>query len=103
MVIEYCERKYSLFLTLVWIVGDLSGQIKNQKGQFQEPQVVAVVAQACDALAFTHSKGILHRDIKPDNILVKKNGEIKLTDYGLATVALKDQGTQYLHEAIDAK
>jgi len=50
-------------------------------------QIVELLVGVADALATAHDAGILHRDIKPDNILVAKNGYAKLADFGLAKVA----------------
>ena len=43
-----------------------------------------MVAQTVDALVHTHKKGIIHQDLKPDNVLMNNKGEVKLSDYGLS-------------------
>jgi serine/threonine protein kinase len=48
--------------------------------------LVRVLLRVCDALAFAHSRGVVHRDIKPDNIMVGDYGEVLLLDWGLAKV-----------------
>lgn len=48
-----------------------------------------------DALAYLSSKGIMHRDLKPDNILIAKGGEVKIVDFGLATYI---DSSDYIHK-----
>src|SRR5207248_3444841 len=48
---------------------------------------LAVVPQLCDALEYAHSQGVVHRDVKPENILLTRDGRVKIADFGLAKVA----------------
>ncbi len=50
-------------------------------------EAAAVVEGVCDALAFAHDNGVLHLDIKPDNIMVDMSGRVKLADFGMATLS----------------
>ncbi len=53
-------------------------------------KVIQVVQQCCQALAYAHSRGIVHRDVKPQNILFTDEGDAKLSDFGIAAVAGDD-------------
>ena len=56
----------------------------KKKGKLSAREAVNIVGQACAALDAVHQAGIVHRDIKPDNILIAKGGLVKLMDFGLA-------------------
>ncbi|MCZ7685844.1 MAG: protein kinase [Sandaracinaceae bacterium] len=53
---------------------------------------LSVLASVCNAVSFAHSRGVIHRDIKPDNVMIGRFGEVYLVDWGVA-VALADDGT----------
>jgi eukaryotic-like serine/threonine-protein kinase len=49
-------------------------------------EALAIVPQVCDALEYAHGQGIVHRDVKPENILIGRDGRVKIADFGLAKV-----------------
>ncbi len=61
------------------------------------PQRVAILADLADAVQHAHQRGIIHRDIKPDNVLVDEQGHAKLLDFGIAQVAQEETILQSLH------
>jgi serine/threonine-protein kinase len=66
------------------------GTLKEQIGRrapFGERETAAVGAQIADALGAAHERGMIHRDIKPQNVLVTASGDLKVTDFGIARAA----------------
>jgi Tol biopolymer transport system component/predicted Ser/Thr protein kinase len=80
---EYEGRQY--LITEFIDGGTLKHWARNEKRTWR--QVVDLLAGVADGLAAAHEAGILHRDIKPDNILITKGGSAKLADFGLAKLA----------------
>jgi len=64
--------------------GQPIGQLLSRGGALDEERVLPIAVQIARALEHAHEAGLVHRDVKPDNILVTKNGTAKLCDYGLA-------------------
>ncbi|MGH3499086.1 MAG: serine/threonine-protein kinase [Nocardioidaceae bacterium] len=74
------------YLVLEYVEGDtLSGLLTG--GPLPPKRAVGLVAQAADALQVAHDKGIVHRDVKPSNLLVTPQGSVKVTDFGIAKAA----------------
>src|SRR5271169_1915212 len=58
----------------------------EQEGKLSPREALKIVPQICEALQFAHDAGIVHRDIKPDNILLDKKGRVKIADFGIAKI-----------------
>jgi len=72
------------YIVMEYIEGqDLEALIKD-KNRLSVPEALSIFTQLLSALSYVHSFGIIHRDIKPKNILIDKSGKVKLTDFGIA-------------------
>ncbi len=73
------------FLTMEFVDGhDLKALIR-QRGKFSPDEAAEIIRQSCRALFAAHSEGVVHRDLKPHNIMVDKAGKVSVMDFGLAT------------------
>jgi serine/threonine protein kinase len=63
-----------------------------QSGRMQSQEALKIVPQICDALQFAHDEGIVHRDVKPENILLDKRGRVKIADFGIAKILGRNTG-----------
>ena len=72
------------YIAMEYVEGATLRRYIAQKGGLAPREAVAVLRQVCAALAAIHAAGVVHRDLKPDNILIAKGGLVKLSDFGLA-------------------
>jgi serine/threonine-protein kinase len=63
-----------------------------EKGTLPLPRACAWIAHTAEALDVAHTRGVIHGDVKPANILITADGKVKLTDFGMARVAKRDSG-----------
>src|SRR6201994_1270539 len=81
------------YLVMEYVEGDALSRTLGRVGRLTPGRTMALVAQAADALQAAHANGIVHRDVKPGNLLVRPNGTLVLTDFGIARSALVGQLT----------
>jgi serine/threonine protein kinase len=74
----------NLFMVMEYVDGPSLGQRIDREKRLPEAEAVRIIVQVADALDLAHRHKIIHRDVKPDNILVTSTGQAKLTDLGLA-------------------
>ncbi|MFW6175846.1 MAG: serine/threonine-protein kinase, partial [Acidobacteriota bacterium] len=82
-VVEQSEEG-ATFIAMEYVRGtDLKGILASE-GRLSLDEVVPVVTQVAEGLDYAHSKGVVHRDVKPANILITEERQVKLTDFGIA-------------------
>ncbi|RDL32499.1 uncharacterized protein BP5553_08955 [Venustampulla echinocandica] len=86
-IVQYlgCERKeMSISIFLEYISGGSVGSCLRKHGKFEETVVSSLTRQTLSGLAYLHREGILHRDLKADNILLDLDGTCKISDFGIS-------------------
>jgi serine/threonine-protein kinase len=92
-VYDYGSDQSVAFLVMEYVEGDPLSRTLERVGRLTPTRTMALVAQAADALHAAHGMGIVHRDVKPGNLLVRPNGTLVLTDFGIARSAIVGQLT----------
>ena len=94
-IVDYIEEGNSCFIVMDYFKSrTLERMIGREIGPIPYQRVLPLFTQILDGISYAHKKGIIHRDVKPSNILVGKNDIVKLTDFGIAKIAGDNKLTQ---------
>lgn len=80
-----CESKRP-FYAMELVEGGSVRRLLNERGSLSWEQAIEFTLQLCSALSYAHDRGIIHRDVKPSNLLLTKSGQLKLSDFGLVYI-----------------
>ncbi|MGN6127259.1 MAG: serine/threonine protein kinase [Humibacter sp.] len=86
-VFDYGEEDGSAFLVMELVPGEALSTILEREHTLSTDKVLDIVAQTAAALHAAHAAGLVHRDIKPGNLLITPDGRVKITDFGIARIA----------------
>jgi serine/threonine-protein kinase len=96
-VYDYGVDGSSHFIVMEHVDGSDLARLLRQVGRLTPSDAVRIAEQVCSALAAAHRAGVVHRDIKPGNVIVRPDGTVKVTDFGIAQAlgqaSLTDTGT----------
>src|SRR4029077_19231463 len=82
------------FISMEYVDGEDLASLLRRIGRFPGDRAIRVARQLCAGLAAAHEQGILHRDLKPGNVMIDGRGQVKITDFGLAGIAEELKGSQ---------
>ncbi|MBN1647197.1 MAG: serine/threonine protein kinase [Spirochaetales bacterium] len=82
---DHFKDSHSYYLVMEYVDGCSLEDLLRKFRKLKPEAALIILYQVCRGLKYAHDKGIVHRDIKPDNILLSKNGEVKIVDFGIAT------------------
>jgi serine/threonine protein kinase/Tfp pilus assembly protein PilF len=85
------EAEGAHFITMEYVHGEDLKSMIHMSGSLSVGMLLSVGKQVCDGLAEAHSLGVVHRDLKPQNIMIDKNGNAKIMDFGIAR-SVRDKG-----------
>jgi hypothetical protein len=80
------------YLVMEYVEGS-SLRKEIRKGKLEVKRAIEIAGRVCGAIEFAHSKGVIHRDVKPENILLRPDGGLKIADFGLAKLSTPEELT----------
>ena len=93
-VYDVGEEDGNYYIVMEYIEGKTLKQLLQKRGALTLNEVIDIMTQLTDGLAHAHEAYIIHRDIKPQNIMIEDNGLVKITDFGIAVALNSTQLTQ---------
>jgi eukaryotic-like serine/threonine-protein kinase len=88
------ESAHQHFIVMEYVPGQSCAEILRDRGHLDVEQAIDIVSQACRGLDYAHRNGVVHRDVKPGNLLVSESGVVKLADFGIARATGQSSITQ---------
>jgi serine/threonine-protein kinase len=83
-VYDWGEEDGASYIVMEYVPGQTLSALIQSYGRLSPTEAVPIAAEIADALAFAHANGVVHRDVKPGNVLVTPNGQVKVADFGIA-------------------
>lgn len=90
------------YIAMQWVEGTTLRELVREK-PIDAPQAGELIEQLCDALAYAHGQGVVHRDLKPDNVLIGRDGRLKIADFGIAKLLEGSDSSELMLTATHAR
>src|SRR5262245_13475504 len=91
-VYDMGDEDGSLYIVMEFLEGEELRQLIGQRRNVPLEDKLSMMIEVCDGLDYAHKRGIVHRDIKPGNIYVMRDGHVKLLDFGIARISSAADG-----------
>jgi serine/threonine-protein kinase len=83
-VYDWGKERGTYYIVMEFVDGQTVSEILRNEGPIEPKRAAGIAADVAAALGFAHRKGVVHRDVKPGNVLITKAGEVKVADFGIA-------------------
>src|SRR5450432_2555755 len=93
-IYDWGQESGTYFIVMEYVEGRSLRDLIRSEGALDPGQAADITAEIASALAFAHRSGVVHRDVKPGNVLLTKSGTVKVTDFGIARAGTSDGLTQ---------
>ena len=97
-IFDVGEHRDQPFIAMEYVPGKTLGTLIRQRPSPPRGELLRLIQDACTGLAFAHLSGVVHLDVKPDNLIRRDDGRLKILDFGLARVVAIDE-THTRHSA----
>jgi len=95
-VYDIGESEGELYLTMEYVAGEDLAALLRRIGRIGSGKTIEIARKLAAGLAAAHARGVVHRDLKPNNIMIDGEGEVRIMDFGIAVVATELRGTETL-------
>jgi serine/threonine-protein kinase len=93
-IYDWGQESGTYFIVMEYVEGRSLRELMRSEGPIEPGQAADITAEIASALAFAHRSGVVHRDVKPGNVLITPQGHVKVTDFGIARAGTSDGLTQ---------
>src|ERR1700704_5366001 len=93
-IYDWGQEDGTYFIVMEYVEGNSLRDLMRSEAPIEPGKAAEITAEIASALAFAHRNGVVHRDVKPGNVLLTKSGTVKVTDFGIARAGASDGLTQ---------